>query len=273
LNLTGASVRLSSGGRLAKTTRLSAASLLAIKRETDGAEDTQLLSFWLREPRALALDRCEVTIEAEAVALNLALDLERYEQKTPLIVPFRGPGVIDQAWMSDNGHTNSTEQFAVDLLALSDRFARGELNPRDNRDYAGWGRDIVAPGAGVVAIIQDGVPEQPRVDEIDERSFILTDGRSVGYGNHVVIDHENGEFSMLAHMQANSIPVRVGDRVEQGNIIGRLGSSGMSTEPHLHYQLQDGGTSPAHSLPFRFSNLHRPLRRGLFFVTAAGDKP
>jgi hypothetical protein len=265
--LSSAVVDLSARSVLVKTVRLNADAVAAIARQPDPPGGPLLLGFWFREPRALALDRCVVTVDGRQGQATHAVPLERYQQKTPLVVPFRGPGIVDQAWLSDNGHTNATEQFAVDLLALSDRFSRSALDVRVNADYDGWSREIIAPGAGVVAVVQDGIPSQPRVDEIDERSFTLADGRRVGYGNHVVIDHGNGEFSLLAHLQAGSIAVRTGQRLTQGTVVGALGSSGMSTEPHVHYQLQDRIQPPAHSLPFRFSNLGRPLRRGLYFVT------
>jgi murein DD-endopeptidase MepM/ murein hydrolase activator NlpD len=67
-----------------------------------------------------------------------------------------------------------------------------------------------------------------------------------------VIDHGNGEFSVLSHLQRDSVRVGVGDRVRAGDAIARCGNSGASTEPHVQYHLQDGpviGTGlglPAH---------------------------
>ncbi|MGH8073499.1 MAG: peptidoglycan DD-metalloendopeptidase family protein [Lysobacter sp.] len=59
-------------------------------------------------------------------------------------------------------------------------------------------------------------------------------------GNHVVIHHSNGEFSLLCHMQHGSLKVAEGQQVEQEQEIGLLGSSGDSSSPHVHHQLQDG---------------------------------
>ena len=55
------------------------------------------------------------------------------------------------------------------------------------------------------------------------------------FGNCVVIDHGNSEFSLLAHMQEGSVTVKVGDQVVAGQVIGKLGNSGSSFGPHLHY--------------------------------------
>lgn len=60
-----------------------------------------------------------------------------------------------------------------------------------------------------------------------------------GYGNHVVIDHGFGYSSLYGHMQ--SMNVRVGDVVKKGQTIGRIGSTGTSTAPHLHYEVRRSG--------------------------------
>ena len=59
-------------------------------------------------------------------------------------------------------------------------------------------------------------------------------------GNCVIIDHGNSEYSVVAHMQQGSVTVKVGERVAAGQVIGKLGNSGDSFGPHLHYQLQSG---------------------------------
>jgi len=58
------------------------------------------------------------------------------------------------------------------------------------------------------------------------------------YGNCVIIDHGNSEYSLMAHMQQGSVTVKVGERAVAGQVIGKLGDSGDSFGPHVHYQLQ-----------------------------------
>ena len=62
-----------------------------------------------------------------------------------------------------------------------------------------------------------------------------------GYGHTVVIDHGNGIKTRYAHMYPGSIAVRVGQKVYQGQQIGRIGSTGNSTGPHLHFEMLIGG--------------------------------
>lgn len=62
---------------------------------------------------------------------------------------------------------------------------------------------------------------------------------NVGYGNHVIIDHENGFVTLYAHM--SQIGVQVGQKVNRGSSIGLMGSTGRSTGPHLHFEIRTGG--------------------------------
>jgi len=59
-------------------------------------------------------------------------------------------------------------------------------------------------------------------------------------GNSVLIKHADGEYCLLAHLKRGSVRVRTGQTVKQAQEIGRCGHSGNSTEPHLHFQFQNG---------------------------------
>lgn len=71
------------------------------------------------------------------------------------------------------------------------------------------------------------------------------DGRnkSAGYGNYVKIQHNNGDITIYGHMYINSITVSIGDHVSQGQVIGKMGSSGNSTGTHLHFEIRENGTA------------------------------
>jgi murein DD-endopeptidase MepM/ murein hydrolase activator NlpD len=78
----------------------------------------------------------------------------------------------------------------------------------------------------------------------------------------VVIDHGNGEFRRLAHMRRGSVALRKGDRVRQGDPVGRVGFSGSVYTIHTHYQLQRGPEYDADGLPSTFRHLTRIGRPG-----------
>lgn len=60
-----------------------------------------------------------------------------------------------------------------------------------------------------------------------------------GYGNYVEIEHQDGNTTLYGHMHKNTITVSVGDIVDQGQVIGKVGSSGRSTGMHLHFEVRE----------------------------------
>lgn len=134
-------------------------------------------------------------------------------------------------WRVHRTHYGSRndQAYALDLVAhVNETFVRKKAK-RTNADYPSYGLPIVADAPGVVIIAVDGVPDNEP-------------GVANGYdlhGNFVVIDHENGEFSLMAHLIPGSLTVRKGQRVEAGSQLGLCGNSGQSTMPHLHWQVMD----------------------------------
>jgi len=127
-----------------------------------------------------------------------------------------------------------------------------------NADYWAWGRALLAPAAGRVVEIANGVR--------DNRPQVQVENRTDPAGNHVVLDLGNGEYALLAHMQKGSVRVRVGDRVRPGDVLGltgNSGNSGNSSEPHLHFHVQDraGLFAGARGLPVSFVDYRADGRR------------
>ncbi|MBS1530584.1 MAG: M23 family metallopeptidase [Bacteroidetes bacterium] len=84
---------------------------------------------------------------------------------------------------------------------------------------------------------------------------IPPDADPYGMGNYVIIDHGNGQFSMLQHLEQGSIIVRVGEVVNRGQQVGKVGFSGNATFPHLHYTLMNGAkVQSAEGIPSYFRN-------------------
>ena len=75
-------------------------------------------------------------------------------------------------------------------------------------------------------------------------------------GNYAIIDHHNGEYSLYAHMSENTLTIKPGDPVTQGQIIGRVGNTSNSDSPHLHFHLMDSPDfQTANGLPVTFTDL------------------
>ena len=112
-------------------------------------------------------------------------------------------------------------------------------------DYHCFGRPIYAPSAGTVVDVVSNLPDLPFGESDTENAT----------GNFVIIDHPNGDFSLLGHLRQGSVEVAVGDTVKAGTPVGRCGNSGNTTEPHLHDQLQAGAAVfGAEALPAQFLN-------------------
>jgi murein DD-endopeptidase MepM/ murein hydrolase activator NlpD len=185
---------------------------------------------------------------------------------TPSRIPFRVPldGPVTVAWggptLAENYHAVMPDQrWAYDLLVTRDGKTHQGDGTRLDQFYA-YGREVLAPAAGVVLHVEDGEPDGP----IGQRRFFGA------FGNHVVLEVAPREFLFIAHLQPRSIRVAPGDRVSAGDVTGRVGNSGNSSEPHLHVHLQDRPTpSIAEGIPFQFhdyrvngSEIARGMPRG-----------
>ena len=149
--------------------------------------------------------------------------------RASLRLPFDGAAYV--AWggraAHENYHVESADQrFAYDFFP------------------AGCpGTPILAPARGTVRAALDTV-----ADNAPGRMNAL-----IPPGNHVIIDHGRGEFSVLAHLRRGSVRVRRGQRVEAGEPLGACGNSGNSSAPHLHYHLQTESRAGAGAgLPAQF---------------------
>jgi murein DD-endopeptidase MepM/ murein hydrolase activator NlpD len=115
----------------------------------------------------------------------------------------------------------------VDFARISSRFSNGRKHPILNKIRAHKGVDYAAPRGTPIKSAGDGK--------------VLLAGRKGGYGNTVVIQHGNRYRTLYAHMRGFAKGVRSGSMVKQGQIIGYIGTTGLSTGPHLHYEFQVDG--------------------------------
>ncbi|MTV25525.1 M23 family metallopeptidase [Nitriliruptoraceae bacterium ZYF776] len=140
---------------------------------------------------------------------------------------------------------------------------RGSPRVPGERGLPSFGEPVHAPAAGRVAIARDRARDHRARSNLLAYPYLVVEGfvrQSLGagrlLGNHLVIDLDGGGSVVLAHLQRGSVRVSVGDRVEAGEVVARVGNSGNSSEPHLHLQLADR-TRPSVSagLPFVFSDV------------------
>lgn len=183
---------------------------------------------------------------------------EDYRTKTDLRLPFRGEWYVFWGGRAPrrNHHVRApTQRFAYDFLVLEDSVSHTG-DGEENEDYHCFGRPVLAPAPGRVATVVDSVPDNDPGEM----------NREAPAGNHVVVDHGDGEHSLLAHLRRGSVAVAEGDSVERGQRLGACGNSGHSSEPHLHYHLQTKpGFGEGVGLPAQFRDYvadGRPVERG-----------
>jgi murein DD-endopeptidase MepM/ murein hydrolase activator NlpD len=142
------------------------------------------------------------------------------------------------AW---NGRTTVPQRFAVDFIGLdaNGRAVRGDFRTSANQDWVGFGAEVVAVADGVVRETQDGVIDHTPLVEPDPPAVLTA---AALYGNYVVLDLGSNTFVHYAHLQRNSVTVNVGQRVRRGQVLGRLGNSGNTNAPHLHFHVSDSAS-------------------------------
>ena len=169
----------------------------------------------------------------------------------PLVL---GPPLRGANWFAANGPSNNSihrraliplngkvriaQRFAIDWLQVGPNGRTFEGDEKENKTHKAYGNDILAVADGVVAATKDGIPEN--VPGLTSRAVPITP-ETIG-GNHVILDLGGNRFAFYAHMQPGSLRVKVGDKVRRGQVIGLVGNSGNSTEPHLHFQVTDANS-------------------------------
>jgi hypothetical protein len=188
-----------------------------------------------------------------------------HEAPVRILSPLRGAN-----WWTPNGPSNDClhrravialndlvvipERFAVDWIKLGPDGNSYHGDESKNASYYAYGASIHAAADGRVTAIQDGiaenVPHSPRMATPINIKTIA--------GNYVIEDLGGGRYALYAHLIPGSVRVKPGDHIIQGQVIGRLGNSGNSSEPHLHFQVSTGEMPlDGEGVPFEIDSFHR----------------
>lgn len=148
---------------------------------------------------------------------------------------------------------------AIDLVKIKNRCSY-QGDPMLYTNYYGYNLTVVAPANGVVVSVIDGISDSvPGEFNVKHPQ-----------GNYIVIKHAKHEYSMLAHLKPYSFNVTVGDEVFRGQRIARVGNSGNSTEPHIHFQVMDQiDTTKAQTLKIKLQQAISPEKGDI--VNYTGD--
>jgi|GEM_PF-5154406 len=198
-------------------------------------------------------------------------------QSSPLLIKspveqgvwyFGETGPVDHhAFYVDFEHTLplNSQRWAVDLLKISlieENFCSGDCSR--NEQFFSYGENFLAVADGTIVALNDGVADnQPG-------QIPTPDSGIEAGGNYVVLDLGDGIYAVYGHAISGSFQVNVGDRVTQGQVLGKIGNSGNSNAPHLHFHLARGfdiaEQANAEGVPFVLEKFDVIAERPLLFL-------
>lgn len=209
--------------------------------------------------------KAELFVQSLKQAGGLMAMAVRYSGKEPdkrtgasreeYALPFEGATVVNGGVVKETSHSWDvlTQRYAYDFVILDDegRSCRPDADPADPASYYCYGLPVLTPADGVV--VEAGASCSNATIWLDGKVHF---GGGDIRGNYVLVEHAHGEFSCLCHLMPGGVSVEVGQEVRRGQQVGLCGSSGCSSEPHLHFHIQKGQsfyTSPG--VPVRFAGV------------------
>ena len=152
---------------------------------------------------------------------------------TKLSLPFKEEWTV--VWGGDtkevNYHVvNNAQKNAFDLVITDKKGNSYRTNGKNNEDYYAFGKNLFAPCDGEVVLVVEGVKDNI-VGEMNKADVL---------GNTVIIKTANNEYLVFCHFKNQSIIVKQGQKIKQGELLGQCGNSGNSSEPHIHFHIQNG---------------------------------
>lgn len=232
---------------------------------------------YLREDTPLERDRNRHRLPIDYdVEVRTQVVPQPYQTRTDLVLPLAGRVFVWDGHDFYSHHRRiplhagnaqglglrvNSNRYAADLVIVDEAGNLYHGDPYEKENWYTYGAAIYAPGKGVVVEATNDIPDNTFHDK-QIKSPSLPPSVDPELGNHVVIDHGNGEFSVIPHMLAGSVTVKRGESVRQGQQIGRVGFSGDALFPHVHYSLRSGrDVYRSEGVPAYFGHFRRLLGR------------
>ena len=206
------------------------------------------ISFWLGMAQILGNFFIKITSGSKLPSVDT------YDCKVDYILPFEGKWTVFNGGIGKElSHSWNIvpQRYAYDFIIMDDNGKSFSGDSKNLNSYFCYNKNVISPADGVVVKISNN-----HKDSRANGKKVYCDSWDIR-GNFIVIKHAEKEFSLSAHLAPDSITVRKGARVKQGQVIGKCGNSGNTSEPHLHFQLQNGKSFFASvGLPVSFVNIH-----------------
>jgi len=214
-------------------------------------------------------NRVAYTIPADAPSRSVigstvsASPVLRTDPRPPTVIsaPLSGAGWVNvngccndptsphrETLLASDGDWVTPELFAIDWIREVDgRFYSGDGT--QNTDWVGFGEPIHAVADGTVVLTRDGLPDIP---PMTKNPGLRTPEDYAG--NNVIVAIGQGRYAVFDHLVRGSVRVRRGQRVRAGQVVGKLGNSGNTDGPHLHFGIEARPDSLAQGLPFEIDD-------------------
>ena len=198
------------------------------------------------------------------VSMRIAKTRVNSSEPTVLEAPLQGAGYAAadgccdsirhvRALLSLDGRFHLAQRFAIDWEKIDDTGRIFTGDPKIVQNYEIYGQPVFAVADGEVVAARNHLHDQPPgalpqnlpLDEVD--------------GNFAIIKLRDGVYALYAHMAPDSVMVGTGALVHRGQQIGKVGNTGNTQAPHLHFQLMDRADAlAANGLPYVFERYHMP---------------
>jgi len=150
-----------------------------------------------------------------------------------------------------DGRVRIPQRFAIDWMHLGPDGRLFHPDTKSNANFYDYGAEVLAVADGRVSDLKDGLPDNLGSTERSSRAITLENVD----GNYVILDLGHRRFALYAHLEPGSLKVKVGDKVNAGQVLAWLGNSGNSDAPHLHFQLMDANSPMgAEGIPYEFES-------------------
>jgi len=146
-----------------------------------------------------------------------------------------------------NGGLYFAQRFAIDWMRLDEAGRLVNGNPADVHSWVSYDSDVLAVADGRVVKTEQSLDDQTPGSLPDPKTITLANVD----GNYIVLDLGNGIFAFYAHLRRNSVAVSPGEHVKRGQVLAKLGNTGNTSAPHLHFHLMDGtSTLGSNGIPY-----------------------
>ena len=180
-------------------------------------------------------------------------NISNYKPQILYSLPFEGVWTVSNGGIDKKtSHSWSIcpQRYAYDFF-IEENGQSFHGDSKSVTDYLCYGKPILSPAGGIVVELKNQFEDTP----VSNNQEVLCSASDVR-GNYIVIQHSPQEYSTIAHIQKDSFCVKIGDKVSRGQMLACCGNSGNTSEPHIHFQIQQGKNFLfSAGLPIWFTNL------------------